>query len=411
MQWACAWRDRCTAPAIVRRMGRNIGEGGSRWTRSRVLLVTLALLAGGCAGPPRADAEKRAGRADAGHDAGPVDAGRDASLDAAPDAPVDAEIDAGRDTSLARPRRPSVAPLAAPDEVARREVLAESEIVLVERGHGGRSLGFRLTFADGSRGYFKPEQTFSGTHWYAEIAAHHLDRALGLDRTPLVVGRSIAWATLEEAAADDPRVPEIVVGEDGKVRGAVIAWIEERLVPLRAPSGWERWIRLDPVPGITPFSRPRAWYRAIDVLDAGPRSDPAQEPDTDERAAELSDLVVFDYLVHNTDRWSENSTNVRTRGEHGPLVHLDQGAGFSPRRARLRLMDARLEATQRFRRSTIDSVRALDLDAYAASLARDPLAPILDPRQLAHLAERRAHLVEHVEALVSDRGEEQVYAW
>ena len=39
-----------------------------------------------------------------------------------------------------------------------------------ERGRGGRSLGFRLTFEDGSRGYFKPDQAFNGMSWNAEIA-------------------------------------------------------------------------------------------------------------------------------------------------------------------------------------------------------------------------------------------------
>ena len=371
----------------------------------------------GCTGAPTVDAGLDGGPVDGGPlDGGPVDGGGppDAPRDAHRDAPIDAPPDAPADTQLGRRTRPPVRPpesrLAAR---ATREVLATGEIVEVERGRGGRSLGFRLTFADGSRAYFKPEQTFSGMHWYAEIAAHHLDHALGLDRAPMVVGRSIPWSSLEHAAGDDARVSEVVVGEDGLVRGAVIAWIEERLVPLRAPVGWERWIRLDPSPTVTPFSRPRAWYRAVDAEDAGaPVLEPApDEPDTEERAAELSDLVVFDYLVHNPDRWSDNSTNVRTRGEGGPLVHLDQGAGFSPRRARLRLMDARLEAAQRFRRITIEAVRALDLEAYAHALETDPLAPILDPRQLEHLAERRTYLLDHVDALARDRGEEQVYAW
>lgn len=366
----------------------------------------------GCAGAPTVDAGLDGGPLDGGPldggppDGGPPDARGDAPIDAPRDQPPDAVL-GGRGRSTARP------PASRAVARATREVLATGEIVEVERGRGGRSLGFRLTFADGSRAYFKPEQTFSGMHWYAEIAGHHLDHALGLDRAPMAVGRSIPWSSLEPAAGDDARAAEIVVGADGMVRGAVIAWIEGRLVPLRAPVGWERWIRLDPSPTITPFSRPRAWYRAVDAADAGAAViEPAPDaPDTDERAAELSDLVVFDYLVHNPDRWSDNSTNVRTRGENGPLVHLDQGAGFSPRRARLRLMDARLEAAQRFRRTTIDAVRALDLEAYARALETDPLAPILDPRQLEHLAERRAYVLDHVDALARDRGEEQVYAW
>lgn len=386
--------------------------------RSRVSAYTLALtLALGCASsndrvakdPPRFALSEPTERANDSPHQAPSNTLGSAALDSSRDAGADAGS-VPRSPPPARPRRVRPA-----DERAIRETLASAEIVLVERGHGGRSLAFRLTFADGTRGYFKPEQTFSGMHWYAEIAAYHLDRALGLRRTPIVVGRSIAWSALATAAGSDRRIREIVIGEDGMVRGAVVRWIEERLVPLRPPIGWERWIRLDPAPSVSPFVSPRAWYRAVEHPRVPEALDPEEihpgEPDTAERAAELSDLVVFDYLVHNTDRWSANSTNVRTHGEQGPLVYLDQAAGFSPRRARLRLMDARLESVQRFRRSTIDSVRALDLRELGVSLDRDPLAPILGPRQLEHLAERQAHVIELVEALIAEHGEAQVYAW
>jgi hypothetical protein len=229
-----------------------------------------------------------------------------------------------------------------------------------------------------------------------------------------VVGRRLAWSLLESAAGDDARVAEIVVGEDGTVRGALVAWIEERLVPLRPPEGWEVVLRDEPPAAVTPFQSPRGWYRATahdaSVLDAGVPDAATPELDSPGRAAELSDLVLFDYLVHNPDRWSANSTNVRTRGEGGPLVFLDQGAGFTPRRARLALMDARLAQVQRFRRSTVDAIRTLDLDALVASLDRDPLAPILEPRQLEHLAARREALLAHVDAVVTAHGE-RAYAW
>src|SRR6185436_4033841 len=58
------------------------------------------------------------------------------------------------------------------DDAPLLAVLASSEITRIERGSGGRSLAFRLTFQDGSRGYFKPPQTFSGSHFYAEIASY-----------------------------------------------------------------------------------------------------------------------------------------------------------------------------------------------------------------------------------------------
>ena len=43
-----------------------------------------------------------------------------------------------------------------------------------------------------------------------------------------------------------------------------------------------------------------------------------------------TDVVVFDYLTANTDRWGGDNANVLTRGRGGPLVFLDNGAGFPP---------------------------------------------------------------------------------
>jgi hypothetical protein len=137
----------------------------------------------------------------------------------------------------------------------------------------------------------------------------------------------------------------------------------------------------------------------------------AKAPDNPERPAELSDLILFDYLTQNVDRWGGDFTNVRTRGPGGPLIYLDNGAGFWLGEQRLGLMEARLEALQRFRRSTIDAVRALDLDALAKQMRGDPLAPVLNAKQLDGLRRRRQAVVDHVDALIARFGEAAVLPW
>jgi hypothetical protein len=305
----------------------------------------------------------------------------------------------------------------------RREAIAE-----VERGGGGRSLGFRITFADGTRAYFKPDQAFNGTSWYAELVAYHLDRALGLGRVAPVVGRRFEWRALAEAAGDDERIEEIAVDEDGRVVGALIWWVPERLVPVALPRGWQRWLRIDDErPEVNPFQRPGS-YRAARAAarearrereaagerEATPQPETPAEPprpDTPQRPAELSDLIVFDYLVHNADRWGTRNTNVRCVGEGGPLMYLDNAAAFTLRRPRVGIMDTRLAQVQRFRRATIDAIRALDLEAFARRLEHDELGPLLDEHQLEALATRRAHLLRYVDRLVERFGEAAVYPW
>ena len=298
----------------------------------------------------------------------------------------------------------------------RIEALRTAEISEVTKGRGGRSLAFKIKLADGTSGYFKPKQTFSAAHWYSEVAAYYLDRELGLQRVPPTTGRTFRWSELEEAAGGDERVSELGIAPDGTVKGAFIWWIPEPLKRVRMGRKWERWVRIQTSLPITPYQRP-ADYRADLNRRPGVReaTDPsraiAKTPDIEERPAELSDLIVFDYLTQNVDRWGGDFTNVRSRGPGGPLIFMDNGAGFWLGEQRLGLMEARLKALQRFRRSTVEAVRNLDIDRYSASLQGDPLAPVLNAKQLDGLEQRRRAVLDHVDAMVARFSEARVFAW
>lgn len=300
------------------------------------------------------------------------------------------------DGFLGRPDEPILASL-------RSEPIAQAE-----RGNGGLSLGFRVVLADGTRAYFKPAQDSIAMSWRAELAAFHLDRELGLGRVAPSVGRRIAWSELEPAAGNDRRTATLRIDDEGRLPGALIWWVDEPLVPLALAAGWERWLRIEGRgPRVSPFQRP-SQIRAGDRL---PRPRTTPEPDVPDRPAELSDMIVFDYLAHNADRWGGDDTNVRTVGRGGRLMFLDNGAAFTLRRARLALMDHRLAQAQRFRRSTIDAVRAFDVERFERRLDGEPLAPLLGARQLANLETRRRHLLAHVDALLERHGPDAVYAW
>lgn len=287
-----------------------------------------------------------------------------------------------------------------------RRALATGEIAEIERGHGGRSLAFKITLTDGTQGYFKPEQSFSAAHYYSELAAYYLDRELGIGRVPPAIGRVMEWEPLRQAANGDERIDEVAVQEDGTVRGAFIWWIPERLARFQPGRRWDKWLRQDGSLLISPYQRPREWSNAH-IPTEGPVAEDA--PATEGRVEELADLILFDYLTTNVDRWGGNFTNVRTRGEGGPLIYLDNGAGFTAGpRARVPLMDARLHALQRFRRQTVERIRTLDRASLERRMAQDPLAPFLGERHYEHLFARRGHLLEHVEALTNRYGDD---AW
>jgi hypothetical protein len=292
-----------------------------------------------------------------------------------------------------------------PQEDAHREALARGAIARVLKGTGGRSLAFKITLEDGTEGYFKPHQRFSGSNWHAEVASYYLDRALGLGRVPPTIGRRLPWAPLWRASAGDERVDEVHVEEDGTVRGAFVWWIPEPLTPITPGAHWERWVRVGGAIDVSPLVAAHQWRRALRE-GHGQHDGDLRAPDHPDRPAELSDMILFDYLTHNLDRWGGRFTNVRTRGRGGPLIYLDNAAGFFPGQRRIGLMDARLHVVQRFRRSTVDAIRALDVERFAERLQRDPLAPVLEAHDLEGLAVRRRHLLEHVDAMVRRFGDD-----
>jgi len=301
-------------------------------------------------------------------------------------------------------------------DAARIDSLRHASIARVEKGRGGRSLAFKVTLDDGTQGYFKPKQSFSAAHWYSEVAAYYLDRELDLGRVAPTTGRSFAWSELAAAARNDPRVEELHIEPGGRIEGAFIWWIPGGLERLKLGRHWERWVRVQPSLPVTPYQRPVDLRADLNgrpgVREATDPTRPlARAPDPPERAAELSDLIVFDYLVQNVDRWGGNFTNVRTRGRGGPLIYLDNGAGFWLGDQRLSLMERRLRALQRFRRKTVDAVRGLDVDRLADRLRSDPLGPVLNERQLDGLRQRRKAVLAHVDRMISRFGEREVLAW
>jgi len=287
---------------------------------------------------------------------------------------------------LPRPRDGKGAGFAGPVDAAKDGEwitrLASAGITEITPNRGGASVSMRVRFADGKKAAMKPEQNGHPTDPRAEIAAYHIDRLLGFGRTAAVAGRRFALADVRAAlvtsGADQAflaRVDTSLVARDGQIAAAMIAWHTAALVEEESDPAW-----------ISPLGT----------------SEPVPA-DALSRLAEWSDLVVFDFLVDNPDRYSGG--NVLRLDKGGPLVFLDQGAAFGQNRLRAKLTTrARLDKVCRFRKDTLAALRRVGSGAPApdklgaalkASLARDPLAPVLDAAQLAGVDDRVALLATH----------------
>ena len=107
------------------------------------------------------------------------------------------------------------------------------EIVRVKVNRGGSSLSFRVEFADGSRGAFKPAQTNLQSIPRKEVAAYRLNRLLGLNAVPPAAPRMVSRDELfnhlqPEGLAAVPRIrAETLFNPLGKTAGVVMYWIPE----------------------------------------------------------------------------------------------------------------------------------------------------------------------------------------
>jgi hypothetical protein len=331
---------------------------------------------------PSGIASTAAGASIAPASAAPRVAGR-AARDVPP--PVPSALVAEPPEPHGRPHAGFRGPVERADDGAWLARLASGPIASVRHNGGGTSLTLRVTFHDGRRAVFKPAQRLPSSNHRAEIAAYHVDRTLGFGRTAPVAGRRISIAYLEsELASDAPALERLrseVSSQGGLVEGAMIAWHSSPLVLADVPTGF------------------RADLRA--TAHTGPGR-------TRELAA-LSDLLVFDFLIDNTDRFSGG--NVLASGKKdGPLVFLDNASAFLPGRARAGATLARtLDGVCRFPPATLAALAALTPPTLSttlgASLARDPLAPVLDPKTLGAIDARVTALLAHVAACRAEHGE------
>ena len=273
--------------------------------------------------------------------------------------------------------------------------LASGELSAL-RPVGSTSTVFRAQLNRNFRAAFKTSTHQRPSGHVAEMAAYRLARCLGLDNVPPAVLRRVPVAMLrrelnpEYASSWPSIVSQLWVSRDGLVEGVAIYWIEGlQDIDLASAEGRA------------------AAARALRLSE--PMPDASQST-----AASLSTLQAFDYLIGNWDRWSGG--NVKGDASGRILYMRDHDAAFPGKMSEAlqrRLLEP-VVASERFSRSFVQHLRALDRGAFERELARDPLYaahPRLDERHLAALFDRRGALLSHVAVLIEEHGEARVLAF
>ena len=109
---------------------------------------------------------------------------------------------------------------------------------------------------------------------------------------------------------------------------------------------------------------------------------------------QLRDMILFDNLICNVDR---NSGNILVGSNH-TLVMVDHTRGFQEKTAvmdpkRLNLVNR--ETWEKFQNLTEQEIR-------------DAVRPYLTPQEMSALVRRHQAILEHIEALIEERGEDAV---
>ena len=259
---------------------------------------------------------------------------------------------------------------------------------------GGSSLSFRLDLADGSRAAWKPAQTNLQTIPRKEVAAYRLNRLLGLNAVPPAAPRAVTREELfahlhPESASAVPRIQaETLFDVSGKTLGSASYWIPEiKDSGFDTPEGMQTWA---------------TWL-------AQGQSIP---PDKRDVAAQVADLVVFDFLTSNPDRYSGG--NMKMSADGSRLFFMDNTMSFFMQpdgndKTRWALM-----RTQRFSRRLYEALGRIDAASVARAIAKEPGAAayeILTPSEIRAVIARRDVVKRHIDELAAQFGAKNVLAF
>jgi len=266
------------------------------------------------------------------------------------------------------------------------ERVRRQPITKMKLNKGGSSLSFRVDLADGSRAAFKPAQTNFQTIPRKEVAAYRLNRLLGLNAVPPAAPRKVSreemFASLSpESLVYLPRIrAETIFDPMGKTAGVIMYW----------------------VPGIkdSDLDSPAGIHQGLQWLTQG------QPIPTDRRslAAQFSQLIVFDFLTSNPDRFSGGNMKISADGSR--LLFMDNTMSFFIEPEGNERTRSTLKRAQRFSRHlyhALDRVSTPTLERILAQASENDYE-ILTPSEIRAVVARRDWVKRYIDGLVATYG-------
>lgn len=272
--------------------------------------------------------------------------------------------------------------------------LRDSPVAKVKFNKGGSSISLRIDFENGARAAFKPRQSNLQSVPQREIVAFRINRLLGLSSVPPAIGRRFTMAELldhlhPESVWYRPRLEAEILQNDGWVVGELSWWIP--VIYRGKVDGFE----MDSMEGIVTWKR---------YLDVGAEIPEAQRP----LVAQISDMVLFDFLISNPDRWSGG--NARVSKDQKILYFMDNTLSFGDNPIGSPKSRTYLERSKVFSESLVTRLRTLRESEVRKVLTVDvePFDYYLHDGEITALMSRRDRALEYIDSLIAQHGEEAV---
>ncbi len=289
---------------------------------------------------------------------------------------------------------------------------------------GGSTLTFRFHRGGETVAAFKPLQTRRQSNYRSEIASWRLCELLRCafavpynrevriaepDFQRLYYGRANAK---HHAYAEG--FGDLIWSRDGNQRylyGTEKAWVSDfTRFPIEMVAMWSPWLLQSADASILDVALSdslRAWRNDPEVSKSyGRFMIHAGDMGTRELARQVSEVLVFDYLVGNWDRFSGVKAwwGVNCQFAEGRIVSIDNGAAFQPyANDRVR---SHFDRVERFSRSFIRELRLLNKEAARAFLF--PEASRREADAFEQFWTQRAQVLAKVDTLIEQYGEEAV---
>ncbi len=253
---------------------------------------------------------------------------------------------------------------------------------------GGSSVSLRLHMEGGASAAFKPNQVYKQSIPRKEIAAYVVNRVLGFSRVPPATYRVLPMSELLRKVECGPwrkaRLrKEILPDKRGNVAGEVSWWIPEiSHVPLENWNFRKRW---------------HQWLKAYKPL-------PLKHY---RLAAQISVLLVFDFLINNLDRFS--GWNICGTPNWSKLFFMDNTMSFYPKVRGSVTSRTGLERVQRFSKKLFYNLQRLSESRLRAELTAymDAPWPVLSDREIRAILARRLYALRYIHRLVAKFGWER----